>query len=75
MKLAHAALFHPELSSHPNMIQYLFNYGALQGEGLLHPSRRAHFNVGGGDGISAGSCALCSVKEQYVALKRCAVAH
>lgn len=66
----HAALFPLELSFHPNKIQYLFNYGPLQGEGPTRPSLGAQFNVWEDD-ISAGSCALCSVKEQYV-LKCCA---
>lgn len=67
----HAALFPLELPFHPNMIQYLFNHGSLQGEGPTRPSLGAQFNVWEDD-ISAGSCALCSVKEQYVLLKRCA---
>lgn len=61
-KILHAALFPPELSFHPNVIQYLFNYGSLYGEGPLLPSLHAQLNVWDDD-ISAGSCTLASVKK------------
>lgn len=56
-----------ELSFLPNMIQYLFNYGSLQEEGPARPSLHARFNAWGDD----ISCALCSVKEQYMHLNCC----
>ena len=61
-KILYATLIPLELSFHPNVIQYLFNYGSLEGDGPPLPSLHAHFNVWEDD-ISAGPCALCSVEE------------